>query len=284
MATMTEQMMVEKLETIRAHRCTNRKYTPYHPLYFTFLTRFFHTHHLFWRLFLHIRVYDGLLRNQERKKKKRLMTMRSIKFCLIFVVAILGNGIANVLSFLLLQPSFHDRHVATTKTKTSLYASSPSRRQFAIDTVTKIVQTTIVPTILLLNIQSANALPMITPEEFNTILRDSARSIDVVEFSGPRSENIRVKLVDGTSFGIKDIVESSTDPRSPLKIVATCREYKVRTKFIDLEAALTSTPKKKVVYYNARVQEAAIKEREKEVRIQNDEMNRVAELQRMGQQ
>ena len=49
---------------------------------------------------------------------------------------------------------------------------------------------------------------MVTVDEFAIILRDSPLSVSVVEFSGPQSENVVVKLVDGTTFGIKDIVEA----------------------------------------------------------------------------
>jgi hypothetical protein len=80
--------------------------------------------------------------------------------------------------------------------------------------------------------------------------------------TGPKSENVIVKLVDGTNFGIKDVVESPTDPRSPLKVAAACRESGVRTKFVDLEAVLASAPKKKKLYTNQRVQEAAEKEKD----------------------
>lgn len=127
------------------------------------------------------------------------------------------------------------------------------------------------------------AIPMVTTDEFNVILRDSARSIDVVEFSGGKSENVVVKLVDGTSFGIKDVIESPTDPRSPLKISAACRENKVPTRFLDLEAMLASAPKKKKAYTNPRVQEAERKEKEKALRMQQDEELRLAELARMEQ-
>ena len=68
-------------------------------------------------------------------------------------------------------------------------------------------------------------VPMLTLDEFLIILRDSARSIQRVEFSGPKAETVRVRLIDGTVFGIKDIIESPTDPRSPLKVQAACREF-----------------------------------------------------------
>ncbi|KAG7357010.1 hypothetical protein IV203_001698 [Nitzschia inconspicua] len=132
--------------------------------------------------------------------------------------------------------------------------------------------------------QPGHAIPMVTVDEFAIILRDSPLSVKVVEFSGPKSENIVVKLVDGTTFGIKDIIESSTDPRSPLKIAAACRESGVRTKFVDLEAILASTPKKKKLYTNQRVQEAQEKEKERLERIRRDEEQRLAELAEMEQQ
>lgn len=124
-------------------------------------------------------------------------------------------------------------------------------------------------------------IPLVTAPEFYSIANDSANSIAVVEFSGPKSETIRVKLLDGTIFGIKGIVESSTDPRSPFKIAAVCRENKIPTKFKDLELALqNSGGKKKANYANSRVQEAAIKNQEKAKRMQQDEENRLAELAR----
>ncbi|KAG7360885.1 hypothetical protein IV203_035984 [Nitzschia inconspicua] len=132
--------------------------------------------------------------------------------------------------------------------------------------------------------QPGYAIPMVTVDEFAIILRDSPLSVTVVEFSGPKSENIVVKLVDGTTFGIKDIIESSTDPRSPLKIAAACRESGVRTKFVDLEAILASTPKKKKLYTNQRVQEAQEKEKERLERIRRDEEQRLAQLAEMEQQ
>lgn len=122
------------------------------------------------------------------------------------------------------------------------------------------------------------AIPMITTDEFTIILRDSARSIQRVEFAGPKSEVVTVILQDGTTFGIQDVVESPTDPRSPLKIAAYCRENAVPTKFVDLEAVLAKAPKKKKRYTNQRVVEAAEKEKEKQARMEQDEQNRLAEL------
>lgn len=70
------------------------------------------------------------------------------------------------------------------------------------------------------------SMPMLTTDEFLIVLRDSAKAIQRVEFSGPKAETVVVRLVDGTAFGISDVVESPTDPRSPLKVQAACREAK----------------------------------------------------------
>mmetsp|Transcript_35745 Transcript_35745/g.74379 ORF Transcript_35745/g.74379 Transcript_35745/m.74379 type:complete len:209 (-) Transcript_35745:201-827(-) len=127
-------------------------------------------------------------------------------------------------------------------------------------------------------------IPMITTEEFGIILRDSAQAVQVVEFSGPKSETVTVRLFDGTSFGLKDVLESPVDPRSPLKIAAMCRESRVNTKFLALEAALQNAPKRKVMYTNERVRVAAEKEKAKAARIQQDEEARLAELYRMQEE
>ena len=131
--------------------------------------------------------------------------------------------------------------------------------------------------------QSALAIPLVTVDEFDIILRDSPLSVEVVEFSGQKSETVTVKLVDGTSFGIKDIVESSTDPRSPLKVSAACRESGVKTKFVDLEALLSKSGSKKKLYTNQRVQDAAAKTRAQQERMRQDEEDRIAALKRMEQ-
>jgi hypothetical protein len=131
--------------------------------------------------------------------------------------------------------------------------------------------------------KSALAIPMVTVDELGIILRDSPMSIRVVEFSGSKSETVIVRLVDGTSFGVKDVIESATDPRSPLKVSAACRENRVKTKFVDLEAMLTTAPKKKKMYTNQRVQEAAEKEREKAARMRLDEEERLEALSKMEQ-
>jgi hypothetical protein len=151
-----------------------------------------------------------------------------------------------------------------------------SRRTFLSSAVVGVASST------LLSLPSpVNAIPMVSTDEFNTILRDSARSIDVVEFSGPKSETVTVVLVDGTTFGINDIIESSTDPRSPLKIAAMCKANLVPYKFVNIEAVLNATPRKKKMYTNARVLEAAEKEREKSIRMQQDEEIRQQQLREM---
>ena len=103
-----------------------------------------------------------------------------------------------------------------------------------------------------------------------------------VRLSGPKSQNALVTLVDGTQFTISDLYESPTDPRSPLKLIATCRSYNVPIKETGLEEAVlslsSSGSKKKRVYMNKRVQEAAEKEREKKERMEEDERERLAEL------
>jgi hypothetical protein len=156
----------------------------------------------------------------------------------------------------------------------SLAPPSFSRRSFLTTSAASVLVTTIAAPLAI----AAN-IPMVTTDEFSLILRDSARSVDHVEFAGPKSDRITVVLVDGTSFGLKDIIESSTDPRSPLKVAAICRENNIQTKFVDLEAILAKSPKRKKAYTNARVQEAAQKNKEKKERMANDEANRLAELQ-----
>ena len=132
--------------------------------------------------------------------------------------------------------------------------------------------------------QAASDLPMITTEEFGILLRQSAQAIRVVEFSGPQSETVTVRLVDGTAFGLSDVIESPVDPRSPLKIAAQCRENRVPTQFVALQAALAKAPKRNVLYTNERVLEAAQKEREKQARIQQDELAQLFQQQQLQEQ
>lgn len=132
-------------------------------------------------------------------------------------------------------------------------------------------------------VANADSTPSVTSAEFDTILKDSAKSILSVELSGPKSETAIVKLVDGTTFAIGDLVESSTDPRSPLKLVARCRLYKIPVKNTGLVSALnggivSSSGKKKKNYMNPRVQEAEKKEQAKRERMAEDERERLQEL------
>ena len=124
----------------------------------------------------------------------------------------------------------------------------------------------------------------VTSEQFETLLKDSFRSIQIVEFSGTKSENCRVRLLDGTTFTISDLVESPTDPRSPLKLQALCRGYNVPIKNVGLESVLANTPKRKKVYMNSRVQEAAAKEAAKKERMRLDEEERMRALYLMEQE
>ena len=114
----------------------------------------------------------------------------------------------------------------------------------------------------------------------------TAKSVKGVELSGPKQETAIVTLIDGTQFVISDLIESPTDPRSPLKLISTCRSYKVPVKASGLEEAVlslsSSGSKKKRVYMNKRVQIAAEKEREKKERMDQDEVERLAELEQMG--
>lgn len=128
---------------------------------------------------------------------------------------------------------------------------------------------------------TSSKIPMITLEEFIIVIRDSARSIERVDIYADARAIVR--LLDGTEFGIRDLVESSTDPRSVLKVAAICRENKVPSKFVDLEAALlTSAKTKRKNYANSRVQEAAVREKERSERMQRDEEERLEELRKIN--
>ena len=124
----------------------------------------------------------------------------------------------------------------------------------------------------------------VTVTEFEDILEQSARSIKLVDFSGPKSETVVVTLLDGTLFTVSDVVDSPTDPRSPLAISALCRGYKVPTRFSSLLGAVQGAPKKKKVYMNSREVEAAKKEKEKKERLAKDEEDRLEELKLMQDQ
>lgn len=120
---------------------------------------------------------------------------------------------------------------------------------------------------------------MITMNQFiTTVLRDSASSIRQMEFSGPQSETVRIILQDNSVFGISDVIESPTDPRSPLKLAAAAKANGIPVRFVNLEALLT---RNKAIYTNERVQAAAVKEQEKARRMQADEELRLMEMANM---
>lgn len=119
----------------------------------------------------------------------------------------------------------------------------------------------------------------ITTAEFETLLKDSAKSVLQVEFSTPTSEKAEVTLIDGTTFQISDLLESPYDPRSPLKLAARCRDYNVKVKTQLQQVSLNAGGgTKKRVYMNDRVKEAARKEEEKRIRLIEDEEERLKEV------
>jgi hypothetical protein len=141
----------------------------------------------------------------------------------------------------------------------------------------------IVPIVTSSSRSNAAVIPSVTTAEFDVILKDSAKSIVAVELSGPKSETAIVRLVDGTTFTISDLVESSTDPRSPLKLVARCRLYKIPIKNTGLLSAvsgglISDSGKKTKSYMNPRVQEAEKKEQAKRERMAEDERDRLEQL------
>ncbi|KAL7505840.1 hypothetical protein ACHAXN_003278 [Cyclotella atomus] len=143
------------------------------------------------------------------------------------------------------------------------------------------------PILVLSSATNAADIPSVTSDEFDIILKSSSKSISIVELSGPKSETCLVKLVDGTQFTVSDLIESSTDPRSPLKLVARCRLYNVPVKNVGLLSAVGITGasgKKKKTYANERVRAAEEKNAEKRQRMEEDERERLAELYRQQQQ
>ena len=136
---------------------------------------------------------------------------------------------------------------------------------------------------LFISMYSRNEFNIHSLIQFNS--RPTAKSVKVVELSGPKQETAIVTLIDGTQFVLSDVIESPSDPRSPLKLISTCRSYNVPTKAVQLEEAVLSLSstgsKKKKVYMNKRVQIAAEKEREKKERMEQDEIDRLAELEGM---
>jgi len=189
---------------------------------------------------------------------------------------------------MMMMQSNHDQstHETTTAATTTFTSKSIIHRRGFVSSITSITTAALIGTTVLGNVKDANAaLPLVTVAEFETILKDSAKSISLVEFAGSKSDKATVTLMDGTQFALMDLYESPTDPRSPLKLVATCRSYKVQTKFNYLESSLENVSpgsKKKVVYMNKRVQDAYEKEQAKKERIKADEEERLQELERLG--
>mmetsp|Transcript_10960 Transcript_10960/g.16867 ORF Transcript_10960/g.16867 Transcript_10960/m.16867 type:complete len:210 (-) Transcript_10960:210-839(-) len=128
------------------------------------------------------------------------------------------------------------------------------------------------------------AIPMVTTDEFESIIRDSSKSIQMVEFAGTNGEVVTVRLLDGTTFGLSDVVESPVDPRSPLKVRATCRAFNVPTKFTAFDNVLSAAPKKKKVYMNKIVQRAEERNVLQAERMRADEEERLAELYQMEEE
>mmetsp|Transcript_35879 Transcript_35879/g.83668 ORF Transcript_35879/g.83668 Transcript_35879/m.83668 type:complete len:204 (+) Transcript_35879:269-880(+) len=121
---------------------------------------------------------------------------------------------------------------------------------------------------------SSFAMPSLTVREFSVILKDSYKSVKTVEFFGSSGDRATVTLLDGTTFSISDLYESPSDPRSPLKLAAVCREYGINTKFQLLESLAKKDGRNKV-YMNSRVAEAAVKQEAKKQRMALDEAQRL---------
>jgi hypothetical protein len=121
---------------------------------------------------------------------------------------------------------------------------------------------------------SSSNLPLVTVAEFETILKSSSKSIQRVElFSySPTDQRAIVTLVDGSKFGLSNLmVESPTDPRSPLKLVSTLQRYNVPYRFPLIEEALSKySQTKRKLYLNDAEREALRKEDEKRERIAKD--------------
>ena len=159
--------------------------------------------------------------------------------------------------------------------------SMGGRREFGLNLVKTASSAIGISTIIGSPIVANAAIPMVTVEEFEGILKESYKSVSLVEFGGSKGEEAIVKLIDGTEFGISNLVESSTDPRSPLKLVSTCKGYGIPTKFTYLDSFLSTAPKRKKIYMNERLAEAAKKEEEKKLRMQEDEQARLKALYEM---
>ena len=162
----------------------------------------------------------------------------------------------------------------------SSVGAANDRRSFLVQSSSMVVATTAAAVI---HPRPVWAMASVSVSEFDELLRDASKSIRVVELTGPKSEVVIVTLVDGTQFRLSDVVESATDPRSPLKVVATCRSYGVQTSFPDLNKSLAGTKNRKL-YRNAQVQKAAELEDEKRKRMEQDEQDRLKQLYQLQQQ
>eukprot|EP00555_Chaetoceros_dichaeta_P009183 CAMPEP_0198256960 /NCGR_PEP_ID=MMETSP1447-20131203/6744_1 /TAXON_ID=420782 /ORGANISM="Chaetoceros dichaeta, Strain CCMP1751" /LENGTH=231 /DNA_ID=CAMNT_0043943725 /DNA_START=66 /DNA_END=761 /DNA_ORIENTATION=- len=173
-----------------------------------------------------------------------------------------------------------ESHVVPTTRTTS---TADSRRVFFRDTCASLIGGAFAITLLP---DEAAAIPGVTVAEFEILVRDSAKSIKSVVFTGPKGEEATVTLADDTQFSITDLIESSFDPRSPLKLVATCRLNNVPTQFSALQDAVRSAnpeSKKTKVYMNKRIQRAEELNKEKRIRMAEDEVERLAEMESIRQ-
>ena len=205
-------------------------------------------------------------------------TVRSFLFAALAIVSVSGFSIAPHGPTTLTVTRTH-----TSRLEASSSSSSPDTDKDVLSATfcsRRTMLAGLTSAVLLGQASAANAMPMVKTTEFNTILKESGRGVQMVEFSGSKNEVVTVKLMDGTKFGVSDVIESSTDPRSPLALAATCREYNVPTKFVQLDAILasTSTNKKKKNYANSAVREAAEKEKVKQERMKLEEEARLRAL------
>jgi hypothetical protein len=157
------------------------------------------------------------------------------------------------------------------------------RRHFLSASIAAVVSTAAIMSGMPMPALADDSIPMVTTSEFENILKSSARSVQLVQFSGPKGETAVVKLVDGTTFGISDVIESAVDPRSPLKLVSTLRGYNVPYKFSMLEAAVgsASTRGQRKVYLNEATIIANKKTEDKMERMAKDEEDRLEAVQKM---
>lgn len=137
------------------------------------------------------------------------------------------------------------------------YSSSSGRRSFlfrSVGTVGIIASFTTPSYATTDAAMSSSNLPLITVAEFETIFKSSSKSIQRVElFSySPMDQRAIVTLVDGSKFGLSNLmVESPTDPRSPLKLVSTLKRYNIPYRFPLIEEASSKySQTKRKLYLN----------------------------------